>query len=235
VSRPVRLAAAVGGAALAASAGFALNRVGPLASSDSAGTASSSSTGTRVVAEREPGPAPTASTPSPRRRLPEEYLPPPPLKEVGGAAPTKSAGRSDPPRDTPRVPAGTGGGSSTELAVIRLTNAERAKAGCTALRTDARLALAARRHSADMAAKGYFDHNSQDGTTPWTRMERAGYSSPGAENIAMGQRTAAEVMNSWMNSPGHRANILNCKLRAIGVGIARGGTGLYWTQDFGWS
>ncbi|GAA4234279.1 hypothetical protein GCM10022254_38800 [Actinomadura meridiana] len=129
---------------------------------------------------------------------------------------------------------GSGGSSSTEAAVVSLTNSERAKAGCKPLRVDERLATAARRHSADMAAKNYFDHTSRNGDSPWKRMEDAGYTSPGAENIAKGYATAAAVMKGWMDSPGHRANILNCGLRAIGVGRAAGSGGPLWTQDFGW-
>jgi uncharacterized protein YkwD len=129
---------------------------------------------------------------------------------------------------------GTGGSSGTETAVVSLTNAERAKHGCKALRIDQRLVVAARKHSADMAANGYFDHTSRNGDSPWKRMEDAGYDSPGAENIAKGYPTASAVVEGWMNSPGHRANILNCGLRAIGVGRASGAGGPLWTQDFGW-
>jgi uncharacterized protein YkwD len=128
------------------------------------------------------------------------------------------------------------GMSAVEQRVVELTNAERAKYGCSPLRGDSRLAAAARGHSDDMALHNYFDHNSQDGTSPWDRMKRAGYAQPGAENIAMGYPTADAVMNGWMNSLGHRANILNCRLRALGVGVHSGsGGGPWWTQDFGWT
>ncbi|NDU77494.1 CAP domain-containing protein [Actinomadura sp. DSM 109109] len=129
---------------------------------------------------------------------------------------------------------GSGGSSDPETSVVSLTNAERAKHGCPALRNDARLATAARRHSQDMAANNYFDHTSRNGDSPWKRMEDAGYDSPGAENIAKGYPTASAVVKGWMDSPGHRANILNCGLRAIGVGMASGSGGPLWTQDFGW-
>ncbi|SBW18993.1 hypothetical protein FDG2_0913 [Candidatus Protofrankia californiensis] len=119
--------------------------------------------------------------------------------------------------------------------VVALTNAERAKAGCGALTADPRLTTAAQTHSADMSAHNYFSHNSQDGRTPFQRMAKAGYEfSMAAENIAAGQRTPAEVVRGWMNSAGHRENILNCSLKQIGVGYAAGGSyGTYWTQDFG--
>ncbi len=122
-----------------------------------------------------------------------------------------------------------------EAKVVELTNGERAANGCPALAADDRLAAAARAHSADMAARNYFDHVSEDGRSFVDRVKAAGYPSPGAENIAAGQRTAEAVVKGWMDSPGHRANILNCKLKALGVGMARGGSyGIYWTQNFGW-
>lgn len=122
-----------------------------------------------------------------------------------------------------------------EAKVVELTNAERAAHGCPALAADDRLATAARAHSADMAARNYFDHVSQDGRTFVDRVKAAGHPAPGAENIAAGQRTAEAVVKGWMDSPGHRANILNCKLKTLGAGMARGGSyGIYWTQNFGW-
>ncbi|MFI7586777.1 CAP domain-containing protein [Spongisporangium articulatum] len=129
----------------------------------------------------------------------------------------------------------TSGGSSVAAQVVSLTNKERAKAGCGALSTNAKLTSVAQAHSVDMAKNNYFDHNSQNGDTPFDRMKAAGYSyRTAAENIAKGQRTAADVMDAWMNSEGHRANILNCGLTQIGVGYTKdaGGTP-YWTQDFG--
>jgi uncharacterized protein YkwD len=123
---------------------------------------------------------------------------------------------------------------AAEKAVFTLTNKQRRAHGCKALRLAPTLTIAARRHSDDMSKHHYFSHNSQNGTTPWTRMKRAGYPySVGAENIAMGYRSAKAVMAGWMKSPGHRANILNCRLKAIGVGVHFGGYGPMWTQDFG--
>ena len=115
-------------------------------------------------------------------------------------------------------------------------NVARADAGCRALRVDARLATAARLHSEDMARQSYFSHTSLDGRTPWDRMRTQGYTNGSGENIAAGYGTPAAVMAGWMNSSGHRANILNCSSAAIGVGIGKGGSyGTYWTQDFGYS
>lgn len=118
--------------------------------------------------------------------------------------------------------------------VLRLVNVERARAGCAAVHVDARLATAARLHSEDMARQNYFSHTSLDGRTPWDRIRAQGYAYGSAENIAAGYATPAAVMTGWMNSPGHKANILNCANKALGVGVGRGGRyGIYWTQDFG--
>ena len=140
---------------------------------------------------------------------------------------------------TSKKPAsGTGSSDSgAEAEVLRLVNAERAKAGCRPVTADATLARVAEAHSKDMAVNAYFDHNSQNGKTPFQRMAAAGYAySFAAENIAAGQQTPASVMGSWMNSPGHKANILNCDLKELGVGVwTEPGSpyGIYWTQDFG--
>jgi uncharacterized protein YkwD len=119
--------------------------------------------------------------------------------------------------------------------VLSLVNAERAKAGCNAVRSNSALTRAAQGHSADMAAHDYFSHTSKDGRTFSQRIRAAGYSGGTiGENIAAGQSSASAVMRSWMGSSGHRANILNCRFTALGVGYARGGGyGYYWTQDFG--
>lgn len=118
--------------------------------------------------------------------------------------------------------------------VVRLVNVARAAAGCGPVRVDSRLTTAARLHSEDMARQDYFSHTSVDGRSPWDRIEAQGYRAGSAENIAAGYATPAAVMDGWMNSPGHRANILACSSQAIGVGLGRGGSyGTYWTQDFG--
>lgn len=125
--------------------------------------------------------------------------------------------------------------SSMASQVLALVNDERAKAGCGALTTSSALQRAAQGHSADMAANDYFSHDSQDGRSFSDRIRAAGYTGGAiAENIAAGQQSASAVMQSWMNSSGHRANILNCSYRHLGVGYAKGGSmSPYWTQDFG--
>ena len=115
--------------------------------------------------------------------------------------------------------------------VVALVNAERAQAGCGSVTADSALAAVARAHSADMRDRGFFDHVNPDGLDPFARAAAAGLSAR-AENIARGQQDAAAVMAAWMNSSGHRANILDCDLTRLGVGVATGGNGPYWTQLF---
>jgi uncharacterized protein YkwD len=125
--------------------------------------------------------------------------------------------------------------AGTEAQVVTLVNAERAKKpNCPALVVDDRLTAAARKHSADMAARNYFDHTTPEGVDFATRISREGYAwSSAGENIAKGQRDAKSVMDAWMNSDGHRANILNCGYKNIGVGLAYDAQRTpLWTQDF---
>lgn len=124
--------------------------------------------------------------------------------------------------------------SSQAEAVLQLVNEERAKQGLNPLTLSAKLTDIATMKSKDMADKGYFDHTSPTYGSPFQMLQDFGvhYSSAG-ENIAAGQRTPEEVMNAWMNSSGHRANILNKSFTEIGVGYYQGGQyGVYWTQTF---
>ncbi len=146
---------------------------------------------------------------------------------------------TEPPSTDP--PAPTGSDAEAQQQVLALTNEERSKAGCPALTLNSQLNAAADGHSEDMAARGYFDHNTPEGTGPGARIDAAGYSGRGwGENIAQGQSTASEVVAGWMNSTGHRENILNCNFNELGVGYAEGSgrgnvPGIYWTQVFGTS
>ena len=118
--------------------------------------------------------------------------------------------------------------------VLNLVNEERAKYNVAPLKWDDSLAALAESHCEDMIDRNFFAHNTPDGQTPFDRMKAAGitYSSAG-ENIAAGQSSPQNVMDSWMNSPGHRKNILNPDFEYIGVGLARGGSyGIYWAQEF---
>ncbi|AVV47001.1 sigma-70 family RNA polymerase sigma factor [Streptomyces sp. ID05-04B] len=145
------------------------------------------------------------------------------------AKPAAGAGRS-----ASKTPFTQSGPSDRESQVIALVNKERAAAGCGPLTGDALLRKSAQGHSDDMAARDFFDHTNPDGADPGRRITAAGYRwSTYGENIAKGQQTAQSVMTSWMNSPGHRANILNCDFKNIGVGIHDGAGGPWWTQNFG--
>lgn len=118
-----------------------------------------------------------------------------------------------------------------EQEVIRLVNVERAKAGLKALTEDWELSRVARYKSQDMHDLRYFSHTSPTYGSPFDMMKAFGirYRTAG-ENIAMGYRTPAAVVQGWMNSPGHRANILNASYTKIGVGYVASGN--YWTQHF---
>lgn len=118
-----------------------------------------------------------------------------------------------------------------EAEVIRLVNIQRQQNGLKPLSTNWELSRVARYKSQDMVDKHYFSHTSPTYGSPFDMMKAFGikYRTAG-ENIAYGQRTPAEVVNAWMNSSGHRANILNSSFTQIGVGYVANGN--YWTQMF---
>ena len=121
-----------------------------------------------------------------------------------------------------------------EAEVIRLVNIERSKKGLQTLKADWEISRVARYKSQDMINKKYFSHTSPTYGSPFKMLETFGirFSSAG-ENIAYGQQTPAAVMNSWMNSSGHRANILSPSYTHIGVGLAKSSSGVYyWSQMF---
>ncbi|MFI1718758.1 sigma-70 family RNA polymerase sigma factor [Streptomyces litmocidini] len=204
------------------------------------------STASPAAASPSAASSPSASktprtTPKPSRPAPTASRTSPPPRPTRTAAPsTASAPRPTRTHTTSGSAAGSGSGSgsssgsgSAQEQVIELVNAERAKAGCGPLTEHPLLTEAAQGHSDDMAARDFFDHTDPDGDGPGERITAAGYAwSSYGENIAKGQTTAAEVMDSWMHSPGHRANILNCGFKEIGVGLHTSG-GPYWTQAFG--
>lgn len=127
-----------------------------------------------------------------------------------------------------------------EEQVVALTNQERLAHGCGAVTMEARLRAAAQGHSADMALNDFFSHTGSDGSSPWDRIHAQGYwYSTAGENIAAGYSSPESVVAGWMNSSGHRANILNCAFVHIGVGYyyLQNDTGnvnyhRYWTQVF---
>jgi uncharacterized protein YkwD len=121
-------------------------------------------------------------------------------------------------------------GSSSK--VLALVNQERQKAGCKALVRSSSLYRAAARHSKDMSEHKTLSHTGSDASTPTVRIEAARYGSVSlwAENIAFGYSTAQKVVATWMASPGHKANILNCSLKHTAIAHAHPGN--YWTQVF---
>ncbi|MGA4851614.1 CAP domain-containing protein [Streptomyces sp. G5(2025)] len=191
-----------------------------------------------------PKPAPSKTADAPKATEAPSRTP----SEKASAKPSPRASKPDAPRkstpspsrtpvEKPTAPAASAptpsGESAAEAAVLTLVNAERTKAGCRPVTYDSGLAALADRFSADMAERDFFAHTDPDGATPWDRAEKAGRADLGGENIARGQADARAVMAAWMGSPGHRANILNCDYKTMGVGAHFAPGGPWWTQDFG--
>ncbi|MFE2279959.1 sigma-70 family RNA polymerase sigma factor [Streptomyces sp. NPDC059454] len=165
-------------------------------------------------------------------REPKPSATPGPDESEAKSAPARtSAPAKQPARPRPDQPSTPPAGDPAAQ-VLSLANTERAKAGCGPLKFDDRLARAARLHSEDMSANDYFSHTGRNGSSFADRAGAQGHPSPGAENIARGQSSAQSVMDAWMNSPGHRANILNCSLTTLGVGVVD--SDWTWTQVFGY-
>jgi uncharacterized protein YkwD len=124
-----------------------------------------------------------------------------------------------------------------ESELLKLTNLERKKLGLAALRRSPQLAQAAQSHAVDMAKNNYFSHRGLNGSSMADRVKRSGYAySTIGENIAAGKATPEGTIRQWMNSPGHRANILNSKFTEIGFGYANAPNSPYrhyWVQLFG--
>ncbi|MEV6951270.1 CAP domain-containing protein [Streptomyces sp. NPDC051183] len=151
---------------------------------------------------------------------------PPQTQAPKPPAVTKKPQAPEPPK-TAAPPA-----SGAVAAVLSLVNQERAAAGCPAVTINATLSKAAQAHSEDMAAHSNMSHTGSDGSDPGQRITRAGYAwSTYGENVAYGYSTPEKVMEGWMNSPGHRQNILNCSFKEMGIGLAQPNN--YWTQAFG--
>ncbi|MGW9447479.1 CAP domain-containing protein [Streptomyces sp. NPDC055632] len=130
--------------------------------------------------------------------------------------------------------AGVGRAERYARDVVALVNAERAEAGCRSLRSERRLRAAAQGHADDMAARDYYAHSGPEGRDGGDRMTSAGYAwSTWGENIHRGPKSPALAVADWMGSPGHRANILNCAFKDIGVGVNLGSDGPWWVQNFG--
>ncbi|MEG9298003.1 CAP domain-containing protein [Mangrovibacillus sp. Mu-81] len=175
----------------------------------------------------QPQEAPKAEAPAPEQKAPEAEAPAPaqPKAQEQQAQPQAQEQQQAKPA------AETGELSQYEQKVVELTNQERAKQGLPALEVDAELSKVAKEKSRDMQANNYFSHDSPTYGSPFDMMKQFGieYSSAG-ENIAMGQPTPEEVVQAWMNSEGHRKNIMNSNYTHIGVGYVEDGH--YWTQQF---
>ncbi|MFG2958655.1 CAP domain-containing protein [Streptomyces sp. NPDC048291] len=208
------------------------------------GSAESRDTGSSTSRDTRRSGSPTASASASDSTSTSTSASPAPAK-TATEKPTPTATASTEPKATPsktatKAPVKTAAPiTSSEEAVVgaevlKLVNEERAKVGCSALSANSSLTKLAEAFSDDMAARDFFDHTDPDGKTPWDRAAAAGIANLGGENIARGQATAQAVMDAWMNSEGHRANILNCDFKTLGVGVHFGEGGPWWTQDFGY-
>jgi uncharacterized YkwD family protein len=155
--------------------------------------------------------------------------------------PTKPS-TTTPNASTPSTPTDSNTNTNTgnaaignyEQQVVDLVNKERAAAGLSALKVNTKLASVAEKKAEDLRDKNYFSHTSPTYGSPFDMMKQFGvtYTAAG-ENIAKGQKTPSAVMNGWMNSEGHRANIMNSSYTEIGVGYVTDSNGnTYWVQMF---
>ncbi|MFE2632086.1 CAP domain-containing protein, partial [Streptomyces sp. NPDC059374] len=191
----------------------------------------------RPASPSSPAPSTTSSAPT---KTPSKK-PSATLSEKPKDTPSRTATRTPqkpakPPKAEERTsaPVTVSAEAAAAAEVLRLVNDERAQVGCTPLAANSALADLAQDFSEDMAQRGFFDHTDPSGASPWDRAAKAGVTDLGGENIARGQADAAAVMEAWMNSPGHKANILNCDFKTLGVGVHMGAGGPWWTQDFGY-
>ena len=190
-----------------------------------------------VLSAHGPVVAPRSLTTPPPVVTPSPSTPPPPATEPRTAASGVSPANTTPPVALPQAAPTLAQvrARTTTAQVIHLTNSKRLEAGCPALTVDGHLISASVRQSSYMARTRLFSHVWRDGSTFVERSRDAGYRQPAGENIAWGYRSAPEVVQAWMASPGHRKNILNCKARSMGAGVAFAADGTpYYTQVFGW-
>ena len=167
-----------------------------------------------------------AAAPAPQQE--QQAAPKAPQQEAAPAAPAKPEASK---QEAPKQEQTQAAVSEFEKKVVELTNAEREKQGLKPLQLDEELSKVAKEKSKDMQSKNYFDHNSPTYGSPFDMMKKFGveYSTAG-ENIAKGQASPEEVVQAWMNSEGHRKNIMNSSFTHIGVGHVAEGN--YWTQMF---
>ncbi|MFD7321603.1 CAP domain-containing protein [Streptomyces sp. NPDC059875] len=247
-----RTAVTVAGTATAVLTVAAGAYVASLGTADGAGTRHPEAVALSQVApltERSvPSAAPAQRTPSAAPTAPSVASPPPSVAASASATAVAPASpRPTPPREkvaarpvpqnaaAPAAEAPAVGKADQYVdRVVSLANAEREKAGCSPLHSHSRLQQAAQAHADDMAARDYYEHISPEGRDAGDRIRAAGYASSGwAENIHRGPKSPAEAMEDWMNSDGHRRNILNCSFKDIGVGVTLTENGPWWVQNFG--
>ncbi|WP_369139644.1 CAP domain-containing protein [Modestobacter versicolor] len=236
----VALTAALGGAGLPGSpdpasgqAGAASTSSGPLAAVPAPSVVVPPPVVPPVVVP-PPVPSPVTPSSSAPATTPPPAPPAAPEAPVTAPAPAPAPPASPAPAPPPAAPAlPPAPGPGPEGQVLALVNVERTAAGCGPLAADAALAAVARAHSADMRDRGFFAHTDPGGVDPFARARAAGIGYARAENIAAGQPDASAVMAAWMASPGHRQNVLDCSLGRLGVGVAEGAGGPWWTQLFG--
>ncbi|USQ85633.1 CAP domain-containing protein [Streptomyces phaeoluteigriseus] len=196
---------------------------------------------TKPTATASPSAAPTTSpgtaapaAEKPKAPAPKTTTPPTPTRTTSAPKPTAAPPSTTTAAPKPPVPTAPTAGTTAPAVprVVALVNSERAKVGCSPVTLNAKLSQAAQAHSADMASHNTMSHTGSDGSDPGQRITRAGYLwSTYGENVAYGYSTPEQVMAGWMASAGHKRNILDCRFKEIGVGVAQPGS--YWTQDFG--
>ncbi|KUM67986.1 CAP domain-containing protein [Streptomyces curacoi] len=205
----------------------------PVEQGGTSGSADSQDDGaaTSRDAQRPASPSPSTSSAAPTKTPSKEPSATP--SEKPKETPSRTATKA-PQKQKTSAPVHMSAQAAAAAEVLQLVNEERAQVGCSAVAANSSLTELAQDFSEDMAARGFFDHTDPDGASPWDRAAKAGITDLGGENIARGQSDAAAVMEAWMNSPGHKANILNCDFKTLGVGVHFGPGGPWWTQDFGY-
>ena len=244
-SRRIRYALVAACAAGAIGVGYA--GIASTRSGDQEARLTSTTVGAVPTGAAEPTGQPDDTSPSVTAspELSPSSTPTPSASTSASATPSRTASKPATKRPTPKptktttrpaAPSTTGStaGSGVIAEVIRLVNVERKKAGCGSLAGESRLHKAAQKHSDLQAEKNTMSHQLPGEASMGDRVTAQGYRWGGvAENVAAGYGTPAAVMDGWMNSSGHKANILNCGYKHIGVGVKKSSKGtLYWTQNF---
>ncbi|MFD5815021.1 CAP domain-containing protein [Streptomyces sp. NPDC127038] len=207
---------------------------GGTSTSRGSGRATTTPSTTAPSASTSPSAAPTTKTPPKKQATPGKEAGASKQKETTTAPEAPKPSQSETSAPVAVAPVNVSAQAAAEAEVLKLVNDERAKVGCSPVAANSALTDLAQAFSEDMAARDFFDHTDPSGLTPWDRAAKAGITDLGGENIARGQADAAAVMDAWMNSPGHKANILNCDFKTLGVGVHFGEGGPWWTQDFGY-